>query len=173
MGTKRVPDCRAPSRGVHPPTHTSSCAHGTCTELPLLQTPGTEVSSLRARCQCQGQPFLAPSSSSPGPSTRSSHTCSSTCPDTARGLCPPSCCSPAAEGSSWGSLQRATGSCRGCSCPWAVLWAAGCFSPHRQPDEQPLQDGGQHFIIIIFFNMEINLKIEGKSPPNNKYYALA
>lgn len=47
-----------------------------------------------------------------------------------------------------------------------TLWSAGCFSPHRQPNKQPLHDGGQHF---IFFNMEINLKIERKSLPNNKY----
>lgn len=88
----------APHPGAFIPTHTSRCAHGTCAEPPLLRSPGTEVSSLRARCQCQGQPFLTPSSSSPGTSTRSSHMCSSTCPDTARGLCPPSSCSPAAEG---------------------------------------------------------------------------
>lgn len=163
MGTKRVPDCRAPSRGVHPP-HTSSCAHGTCMELPLLQSPGTERSSLRARCQCQGQPFLTPSSSSPGPSTRSSHTCSSTCPDIARGLCPPSCCSPAAEGSSWGCYRELPRLCSG-------QLAA---SPHTDnPTSNHCRTEANILLLLFFFNMEINLKIEGKSPPNNKYYALA
>lgn len=120
-------------------------------------------------------------SSSLGKSTGGFHKCSSTCPNMTKGLHPPSgCCRtpravPPCSGMMprWGtSSQRDTGQLQATSAAGSasktMLWSTGCFSPHRQPNKQPLHDGGQNF---IFFNTEINLKVERKSPPNNKYYA--
>ena len=36
----------------------------------------------------------------------------------------------------------ATGNLRSRPCFQATLWSTACFSPHRQPKEQPLHDGG-------------------------------
>lgn len=75
---------------------------------------------------------------------------------------------PAAPQQQRGAPGGATGSCRGCALGSWLLLPTQTTRRATTAGQRPT-----FYYYYFFFNMEINLKIEGKSPPNNKYYALA
>lgn len=104
----------------------------------------------------------------------------STCPSATRGLHPLS---------SFCRTRRAAPPCSGMILRWgtssqhdtAQIQATSAAGPASrlcfgQPAASPHTDNptSNHCMMeasILFFNMEINLKVERKTPPNNKYYA--